>query len=151
MNKLAKSALVGLTAIGLGTAAFSVSAGMPDCGHMGPMSFRGDKAKFAEFMEKRHAAMHTALKLSAEQEGAWKEFTTRMKSVGMQNRPEREKMAELPAPERMDKMLAMMKEGEKRMETRAAAVKEFYAVLTPEQQKVFDAQMTPRGRHSRPR
>jgi len=148
MNKLAKSALVSLTAIGLGTAAFSVSADMSDCGHMGPMSFRGDKAKFAEFMEKRHAAMHTALKLSAEQEGAWKEFTARMKSVGMQLRPEREKMAALPAPERMDKMLAMMKEGETRMETRAAAVKEFYAVLTPEQQKVFDAQMAPRGHRS---
>ena len=145
MNKLAKTALVSLTAIGLGTAAFSVSAGMSDCDHMGPMSFRGDKAKFAEFMEKRHAAMHAVLKLSAEQEGAWKEFAAKMKSVGMQNRPEREKMAALHAPERMDKMLAMMKEGETRMETRAAAVKEFYAVLTPEQQKVFDAQMIPRG------
>ncbi|MFD2270255.1 Spy/CpxP family protein refolding chaperone [Undibacterium arcticum] len=35
-------------------------------------------------------------------------------------------------------MLAMMKEGEARMSQRLAAMKTFYAVLSPEQKKVFN-------------
>ena len=35
-------------------------------------------------------------------------------------------------------MLGMMKEHEARMAARLAAVKEFYAVLTPEQQAIFN-------------
>jgi Spy/CpxP family protein refolding chaperone len=46
-------------------------------------------------------------------------------------------------------MLAGMKAREERMTAHLAAVKEFYAVLTPEQQKVFDAEFGhPMRRHA---
>ena len=43
-------------------------------------------------------------------------------------------------------MLAQMKQHETSMDERLGAVKTFYAVLTPEQQKVFDDQF---ARHDR--
>ena len=42
-----------------------------------------------------------------------------------------------------------MKTMEARMTEHLAALKEFYAVLTPEQQKIFDEQTPPFGGHGR--
>jgi hypothetical protein len=44
----------------------------------------------------------------------------------------------LATPARLDKMLAHLDEMRARLATHAAAVKTFYAQLTPAQQKVFD-------------
>jgi Spy/CpxP family protein refolding chaperone len=56
-------------------------------------------------------------------------------------------MAKLTTPERIDKMKALgaqhMAEMTAAMDKRAEATKAFYAVLTPEQQKVFDAHGMP--------
>ena len=58
----------------------------------------------------------------------------------------------LPTPERLDRMRALhtqrMTEMNLQMDQRADATKTFYAVLTPVQQKVFDAQFSrAAGRH----
>ena len=45
----------------------------------------------------------------------------------------------MPAPARMEQHIAMAKQRVAAMETRLAALKAFYAVLTPEQKKTFDA------------
>lgn len=122
--------------------------------HMGgrPMSAE-DRAKFQERMKermaKREAELRDKLKLTAAQEPAWKTFTEKMKPGNPPARPDRAEMEKLTAPERMEKALAMMKEREKRMTERVAAVKEFYVVLTPEQQKVFDAEFAKRPHHHR--
>lgn len=53
---------------------------------------------------------------------------------------------------RLDRMQAMAEVRRARMAERAAAIKAFYAQLTPEQQKVFDAEGLPaahRGHHRR--
>lgn len=86
--------------------------------------------------------LHDKLKLTPEQETAWKSFHEKMKPTESRNRPDRSELASLHAPERREKMLSMMKEHENRMAERVAAVKEFYAVLTPEQQKLFDDQFS---------
>jgi Spy/CpxP family protein refolding chaperone len=52
------------------------------------------------------------------------------------------------AIERMERMLAHMKEEQTRMEARLAATKKFYARLTPEQRKVFDEELSPSSRPS---
>jgi Spy/CpxP family protein refolding chaperone len=52
----------------------------------------------------------------------------------------------MTAPERMESRIAMSKERISRQETRLASLKTFYAVLTPEQQKVFDDNV-PGGEH----
>ena len=92
--------------------------------------------------------MHDKLKLSAEQEGAWKTFTASVTPTPKE-RPDREALAKLPAPERIDRMLAHMQQRQERMSQRAAAVKSFYAVLTPAQQKVFDENFMRRHQHGK--
>jgi len=128
--------LIGLAAIGLGTAPVLALANT-GCGPMGAGS-----GKFAERIEKRQAELHDKLKLTPAQETAWKSFHEKMKPAESRNRPDPSELSALHAPERLERMLAMMKEHESRMADRVAAVKEFYAVLTPEQQKLFDDQFS---------
>jgi Spy/CpxP family protein refolding chaperone len=45
-------------------------------------------------------------------------------------------------------MAAFLQTAQQRAATRAQAVKEFYVVLSPEQQKVFDSQFQGRHHHS---
>jgi protein CpxP len=58
----------------------------------------------------------------------------------------RAEMEKLSTPERIDKMKALRAQRDAEMDKRATATKTFYAALTPEQQKVFDAQHM-RGGH----
>jgi len=113
-----------------------------DCapGREGPGRFAGHTEKH---LEKYRARLHDTLKLSTEQEAAWKTFTdkTQLPAVDRAKlKAQRSELRALPAPARMDRMIARMKEREGRMLEWAAAVKEFYAQLTPEQQTLFDAQ-----------
>lgn len=114
-------------------------------------------------MEKRQAVFKAMLKLTPAQEGAWITFTAAMKppveTMGKQQRPDPVEMAKLTTPERIDKMKAVrtqhMTEMNAAADKRGEATKAFYAVLTPEQQKVFDAASAryfgPRGRMGGPR
>ncbi len=155
MKNTSKFALVGLSAIAIAAAASSAFAMSPGCRGMdGGMMFQGglsgdSQGKMAAFIEKRQAELHKQLNLSTEQEPAWKTFTEKMQAALPQDRPNREEMRKLSTPERMDKMLALMKAHEQQMETRAAAIKELYAVLTPEQRKQFDEQPAWKGRRFR--
>ena len=67
----------------------------------------------------------------------------------MAARPTREDMAKLTTPERIDKMKALRTEQHAvmslAMDKRGEATKTFYAVLTPEQQKVFDEKTMRQG------
>jgi len=140
MTKLRKSIVIGLAAAGLGIASVSAFANKEHCG---PMGHAG--GGFSERMEKHQARLHAKLKLTPDQEAAWTAFAGKMKPADAA-KPDWSALSALPAPERMERMVAMMKEREGQMEGRLAALKEFYAVLTPEQQKVFDAQHVKRGR-----
>ena len=105
-----------------------------------------DHAKWAEKMQERMAKhiaeLHDKLKITATQEPAWKTFVESIKpntppdSHGMQ--PDHKEMDKLSTPARMEKMLEKLKEHETMMQTRLTSLKTFYAVLTPEQQKIFD-------------
>ncbi len=123
----------------LASAALAGSAlAQEHCDHAGGP--HGDGAKIAAFHARHQARLHDKLKLSAEQESAWKTFIEKTKPDLARHQAVHEEMAKLTTPERMDRMQALMKEGEERMAARAAAVKEFYAKLSPEQQKTFDDQ-----------
>ncbi len=139
MNTAMKAIMTGLIVTGIGATALTVRADEPDCHDgMGHRDFRHDRDSLAERMEHRKAELHDKLKLKPEQEQAWNTFVEKMKPAQPMERPDREDMKKLPAPDRMARMLDMMKAHESRMENRLAAVKEFYGTLTPEQQKVFD-------------
>jgi Spy/CpxP family protein refolding chaperone len=122
------------------------------------MSHRGmgrmDTARMQARMDARHAALKATLKLTAAQEPAWTAFVDAHKPpAGMKGLPAAmPDMAKLTTPERLDKMKELrtqhMGEMTAAMDKRGEATKAFYAVLTPEQQKVFDAQaMQGRGSH----
>ncbi len=151
MTTFRKRLLVGLVALGLGAGSFAAYADKPDCGPMGagPASWHGRSAeRMKEHMEKRQAELHDKLKLNANQEAGWKAYIARMKPAERAARPDRAEIDKLPAPERMEKMLGFMKDAEQRMADRVAATKEFYAMLSPEQQKIFDEGFG-HGRHGR--
>lgn len=113
-----------------------------------------DPAKMQARMDARHAALKTQLKLTPAQEAAWTAYVANHKpAAGMKGMaaamPD---LTTLTTPERLDKMKELraqhMSERTAAMDQRAEVTKTFYAVLTPEQQKVFDAQtMQGRGSH----
>lgn len=142
MTSFRKNLLIGIAALGLGIGSVASYADMPGAGPMGGPGGMGDHGRYGdhmkEHMAKRAAELHDKLKLNAEQEKAWSAYMAKVKPGEMPARPDRAELDKLTAPERMDRMLTHMKEAEKRMEQHAAATKEFYAVLTPEQKKTFD-------------
>jgi len=159
--------LAGLLATA-GLAAFSQTPVMGNPGGMmgadGPMPMGMHHEQIGKFnfarmqarIEKRAAELKAKLKLSAAQEGAWTTFTAAMKPSAdmMAKRPDFSELAKLPTPERIDKMKALhtqhISDMSAAMDKRGEATKAFYAVLTPEQQKVFDANTLRHHRGFRP-
>ncbi len=97
-----------------------------------------DKAKHSEFMEKHQKELHEKLALSASQAPAWNNFVTNSKPKDGMAKPDWSELSKLSTPDRLDRMLAMMKDHEKSMESHVQVVKAFYAQLTPAQKKTFD-------------
>lgn len=95
-------------------------------------------------LDKHFDKLKADLKITATQETAWQTFITKSKQQAEETRTMREKMQPgansnaISAPERMEKNLEMMKQRMAHMEAMSAALKEFYAVLTPEQKTVAD-------------
>jgi Spy/CpxP family protein refolding chaperone len=140
MFKLRKQLLIGVTALSfaaMGLTAYAQADGAG--GRQAPTPEQ--QAKFAEKMAKRQAKLHDDLKITAAQEAAWQTFVGKIKPVrpaDAPQRPSKEELAKQTAPERMDHQMEFLKRAEARLAEHSAAVKEFYAVLTPVQQKVFD-------------
>ena len=114
-----------------------------------------DPAKMQAWMAKRQAELKTKLKITAPQEGAWNTFTAAMQpSEHKWNEQDmtarRAEMAKLTTPERIDKMHEMrtqrMTEMNAAMDKRGEATKAFYATLSPEQKKTFDAETMKMGK-----
>jgi len=151
MNTLTQRLLATSAAFLLATAsATAMARGPGDCDgdHNGPRSEKMHQ-RMGERMAKREAELKTALKLTAAQEAAWGTFTSAMKPPAFdnKNRPNREDMAKLTTPQRIEKMQALKAEHDAHMTKRLEATKAFYNTLTPEQQKVFDAQTHGMGPH----
>lgn len=151
MNKLTQRLLATSAAVLLAGASVTAMARGPggcDEGHSGPHAEKMHQ-RMADKMAKREADLKAALKLTAAQEAAWGTFTNAMKppAMGGKSRPNREEMAQLTTPQRLEKMQTMKAERDAYMAQRIEATKAFYATLTPEQQKVFDAQAHGKGGH----
>ena len=153
--------IAGISAAGLGTAFSAPPSEQGDrgCGngHGTSMGRSQDTAALQESMKQRmaqhDAALRDKLKLNREQQSAWQQYTA-MKQANLPAPPAiPADGTRLTAPERMEKMLQSMREHENRLASQLDALKTFYATLTPEQQKIFDAEepaMGP-GRSQRPR
>jgi hypothetical protein len=154
MKKLIQSLVIaGVMATAGGAAFAQMDGGMMDHDGMYQMG----QAKRVQMHAKRLADLKVKLKITTSQEAAWTSFTDAMKPPAemMGKRPDRAEMDKLSTPERIDKMRALHKERmatmEAAMDQRGDATKTFYATLSTEQQKVFDAEfakMGPRGEHN---
>jgi hypothetical protein len=148
MNNVRKHVLVALAALSLGgTAMAQQSVTQPAQGQRAHLTKEQREAKMAEFrakraerMAQRQQQLHDALKLSGGQEQAWNSFVASMKPTEHQQHHDRAAMANLSAPERMQKMIEFSKQRTAHMESRLAALNSFYSTLNPEQKKVFDEQ-----------
>jgi len=155
MWNLKKHLMIGVAAAGIGMTAMSSFAQTPPAdgngaapaGRHAPTA--DQIAKFEQHRAKRQAQLHDKLKITAAQEGAWKTFTEKTAPMrpAAWGRPSRDEWNKLTTPERLDRHLDMMKKMEARMTDRIAATKEFYAVLSPEQQKTFDQEFRKMEEH----
>ena len=142
MNTLHKSIIIGLTVLGMGATTISAQAEEAPAGQ--------HHAKWSERAAEHQQKLREQLKLTPSQDAAWATYTAAAKPEPRGERGEHGKRGDwkaLPAPERMEKRIDMAKRHVAMMETRLSALKTFYAVLTPEQKKVFDANSMGHGGH----
>jgi hypothetical protein len=99
-----------------------------------------DPAERAERMARRMADLKQKLQITSAQEAAWTSFTTAMQPTGKRARPDREALAAMTTPDRIDHMRALRDQRNAEMDRRAEATKAFYAQLSAEQKKTFDAE-----------
>lgn len=125
-------------AMGLTLASAPALASKENCDHAWSAEHEHDGA--ARF-DKHMGKLHDDLKLTSAQEAAWTEFSNKMKPVKMDKagmESHQQDWKNMNTPDRLDKMLDNMKSRETKMSEHAAAVRTFYAALTPDQQKIFD-------------
>ncbi|WP_012745180.1 Spy/CpxP family protein refolding chaperone [Variovorax paradoxus] len=103
--------------------------------------------RMQEHRTKRLAALKEKLKLNAGQESAWTTFAAASQPPARTQRMDRAEFAKLTTPERLERMQARQAERSARFAKRTEATKAFYAALTPEQQKTFDAETVHVGMH----
>ena len=159
MNSIRKSIIIGLTALGMGSASLAAVAQAPVAQDSRPQltqeqraaKFAERKAKRAERMAQRQAKLHDALQLTSAQEGAWRDYVAAIKQEprGERQRMDRDAYKAMPAPQRMEMRIAMQKQRIARMESRLAATKAFYAQLTAEQRKTFDDTVKMKRHHGK--
>ena len=154
MKHLSKRMMIAGLLATLGLAATAQGMGPGPAGERGPDAAtqgaprmgRMDPARMQEHMARHQADLKARLKLTPAQEGAWTSFTSAMQApASWAQRPNRAEMDKLTTPERIDRMRALKAQHDAEMTKREDAIKAFYAALTPEQQKVFDAEHRGRG------
>ena len=107
---------------------------------------------------KHMSELKQKLHLTSSQAAAWDAFANAsqpgmqgmgmgMGKMGVDKDAMRNEFAKMSTPQRIDKMMAMSDMRHTQMMQRADATKAFYAQLTPEQQKIFDAEAMPKGGH----
>lgn len=116
----------------------------------GPSGHEGHGARMEKMREhrsqhhqKRLAELQARLQLQPPQEAAWTTFSQAMQPPATPaTRMEHSALEKLPTPERIDQMQALHAQRQTQMKQRGEAIKAFYAQLSPEQQKTFDAHTT---------
>jgi len=137
MKTIMQSLLSGLILVGIASNvnayAQNGSTSPAQSGMQGSMTPEAMKEKIA----KHQAELHDKLKITAAQEPAWKTFIQAVTPERMV--PEKDSgMDKMTTPERMQRSLERMKEHQGQLQKKLEATKAFYAVLSPEQQKIFD-------------
>lgn len=125
-----------LLATGLGAIFAGPAFADAGCGGMGGHTRHHEQ--HAKHMEQHHKMLHDALKLSADQEPAWKTLIDSEQHRPATGAVPADDWSKLNAPQRAEKMLEMTKARQEQMNQHVTALKAFYATLSPEQQKTFE-------------
>ena len=145
MKLINRLVLPGITVAMLGLTSSAVAQWGDSYG--GGQGMGRDSGRMEQMREQHQQALHDKLKLSASQEAAWQTFVAAGKELRPKKRPDPLDFAGLTAPQRMEKMLDRMHDREARMTKMLGALKTFYAVLTPQQQRILDDSMPRMGGH----
>jgi protein CpxP len=100
------------------------------------------RAQWREQRQAEHAQrLQALLNLRPDQQPALQAFLAAMAPSGHEHhgQPEGMTAAQLTTPQRLDKMADMMARHQAEFQKRADAIRTFYAALSPDQQKAFDA------------
>jgi Spy/CpxP family protein refolding chaperone len=148
MNNLKKQLILSCAAIGFSSFALLANA------QEQPWTSCNDQvnkeecrsAQMTKFRAAREAKLHDELKITAEQEPAWKSFTDTMSKARHEkfSRADADKMS---APQRLEKKLDRMEKHQAAMQTRLVALKTLYAKLTPEQQTLLNKRLAEFEKH----
>jgi hypothetical protein len=106
----------------------------------------------AQMAAKRAERLRAVLQLKPGQEAALNAYVAAMKPPEGRReamRGQRQAMAQMTTPQRLDRMQAMMSQRQAEFERRAEATKRFYAQLDPAQQRAFDAMRPMDGHHGK--
>jgi protein CpxP len=141
--------LAALTAMGftLGTSVYAQP--LEDGPGWGAERMEHHRAQMAKIHERRLTALKAKLQLTPDQEAAWNNFARAHQppSVARWPHADREALAKLRTPERLDEVQKQFEAHHNAMQSHMrqveGATRQFYALLTPEQQKVFDAETLP--------
>lgn len=151
MNPRFRSGLLATTLAALATAALAQAPApaTPPAPHAGARhGFHADPAKMQERHAQRLAELKQKLQITAAQESAWSNFTSAMRPNFEHKRMDREAVARMTTPDRIDHLRSLRQQRAAEMDRRGEATKAFYATLSAEQQKVFDAEsLRMAGRH----
>lgn len=158
MKCIRTSIIIGLAVLGLGSANLALAQAAPGHSEHTQLTLEQRAAKVAERrarraerVAQRQARLHEALKLTSAQEGAWRDYVAALQpahDADAHARMDRAALRSMPAPQRMEARLALAKKRIAHMQARLAATKTFYAQLSADQQKAFDAamKMRPHGK-----
>jgi len=141
VQRVALAAVLGL---GLVVSAAAQERG-PGPGAGAPAGPRGGERQkaFEDMQKKRDQRLHDLLQIKPDQEAAFRAYVSALEQLRPQRGPRRDgptasggglpgqQSPSLTTPERLDRRL-------QQLQKQAAAVKTFYAALSPEQRKVFD-------------
>lgn len=97
-----------------------------------------DPARMQARIERHAADLKERLRITAAQEPAWTAFVGAMKPPMAGAMPQRGELGKLSTPERLDRMKAMRQQHQAAADQRDQATRALYAVLTPDQKKLFD-------------
>jgi len=98
----------------------------------------GRSAEVQSHMNQRTNALKATLKLTPQQQAAWDQYAQAMKPAPHAH-PSRAEMDKLTTPERLDRMRELRRQRDAEMDRRDDATRAFYATLSAEQKKIFDA------------
>ena len=147
MTRITKTLFTALTAVALATSALVFAAPPEGMGGPGMMMDHGGRqgGDMAAMATQRLAQLKTELKITGAQEAAFTAFSGKAleQAKGMQALRQKHMQAATPAtklsaPDAMAQHLGDMKAHLASMEGMQAAMRDLYAVLTPEQRAVAD-------------